>query len=104
MYVPYAFLMMIIVLKPCYEVMNHYVLSHHCLFILLYVPFLHIAYLYPYLDLMVQDISGRWCAHILATPLRMCLSYRTLMLGQQQMSFTMLLMGLPCHHRHLSRS
>jgi hypothetical protein len=30
-YMLYAVLVMIIVLEPCYEIMNHYVLSHHCL-------------------------------------------------------------------------
>jgi hypothetical protein len=44
---------------------------------------------------MVQAISGRWCARILATSFRMCLRRQTLMLGQQQMSFAMLLAGLP---------
>jgi hypothetical protein len=34
MYMPYAILVMIIVLEPCYEVMNHYVLSVSCPFIL----------------------------------------------------------------------
>jgi hypothetical protein len=48
-YVPYAFLKMIIVLKPCYEVMNHYVLSHHYLFILLYVSFFHIPYIFIFI-------------------------------------------------------
>jgi hypothetical protein len=30
-YMLYAVLIMTIVLEPCYEVMNHYVPSHHCL-------------------------------------------------------------------------
>jgi hypothetical protein len=30
-YMLYAVLVMIIVLEPCYEVMNNYVPSHHCL-------------------------------------------------------------------------
>jgi hypothetical protein len=46
MYILYAFLIIIIVLEPCYEVMNHYVSSHHCIFILLYVSFLHILYIF----------------------------------------------------------
>jgi hypothetical protein len=52
-YMLYAALIMIIVLEPCYEVMNHYVLSHHCLFVLLYVSFAYTSYLSPYHDLMV---------------------------------------------------
>jgi hypothetical protein len=51
----------------------------------------------------VQAISGRWCAHILVTSFRMRLSCRTLMLGQQRMSFAMLLAELPYHHHHLCR-
>jgi hypothetical protein len=95
--------MMIIVLKPCYEVMNRYVLSCQLSFILLYVPFTYCLYLYPYHDLMVQVISGRWCARVLATSLRMCLSRRTLVVGQQRMSFAMMLAGLPRYHHHLCR-
>jgi hypothetical protein len=44
--VPYAFLMMIIVLGPCYEVINHYVLSHHLSFHPALCTFLHIAYIF----------------------------------------------------------
>jgi hypothetical protein len=75
--------------------MNHYVLSYHCLFILLYVSFAYTSYLSPHRELMVQAsylsphrelmvqaISGRWCARVLVTSLRMCLSHRMLMLGQ----------------------
>jgi hypothetical protein len=36
--------------------------------------FAYCLYLYPYNDRMVQAVSGRWCARILATSLRMCLS------------------------------
>jgi hypothetical protein len=61
--------------------------------------FAYTLYLYPYHDLMVQVISGRWCARVLATSLKMCLSRRTLVLGQQRMSFVMLLAGLPHHLR-----
>jgi hypothetical protein len=43
---PYAFLLMIIVLKPCYEVMNHYVPSHHLPFHPALCTFLHIAYIF----------------------------------------------------------
>jgi hypothetical protein len=43
---------------------------------------------------MVQAISDRWCTHVLATSLKMCLSHRTLVLGQQKMNFTMLLVSL----------
>jgi hypothetical protein len=41
-----AFLMMIIVLEPCYEIMNHYVLSHHFPFHPTLCTFLHIAYIF----------------------------------------------------------
>jgi hypothetical protein len=54
----YAVLIMIIVLELCYEVMNHYVPPHHCLFILLYVFFAYTLFLYPYHELMVQVISN----------------------------------------------
>jgi hypothetical protein len=74
-----------------------------CLFILPYVPFTYYLYLYPYHDLMVQVIFGRWCTCIWATSLRKCMSHQTLVLGQQQMSFPMLLIGLPRHHHHLRR-
>jgi hypothetical protein len=42
---PYAFLMMTIVLKLCYEVINHYVLSHRLSFLPALCTFLHIAYI-----------------------------------------------------------
>jgi hypothetical protein len=44
-YVLYVFLMMIIVLEPCYEVMNHYVLSRQLSFLPTLCTFLHIAYI-----------------------------------------------------------
>jgi hypothetical protein len=87
----HAVFVMIIALEPYYEVMNHYVPSHNCLLILIYVSFAYTSYLYPYHELMVQAISDRWCTRVLATSLRMCLSHRTLVLGQQRMSFAMLL-------------
>jgi hypothetical protein len=75
----------------------------NCLFILLYVPFAYCLYLYPYYDLMVQVIFGRWCTCVLVNSLRMCLSRQTLMLGQQRMIFAMLLgTSLPPHPLHMS--
>jgi hypothetical protein len=42
---PYKFIMMIIVLKPCYEVMNHYVRSRQLSFLPALCTFLHVAYI-----------------------------------------------------------
>jgi hypothetical protein len=44
--VPYALPMMLIVLKPCHEVMNHYVLSHHLRFHPTLCTFFCIAYIF----------------------------------------------------------
>jgi hypothetical protein len=43
---PYAFLMMIIALEPCYDVMNHYVLTRHLSFHPALCTFLHLAYIF----------------------------------------------------------
>jgi hypothetical protein len=59
--------MMIIVLEPCYEVMNHYDLS--CQLSILYALciFYILLYLYLYHDVIVQVISCRWCARVPVT-------------------------------------
>jgi hypothetical protein len=54
--------------------MNRYVLSHQLSFILLYVPFCILLISYSYRDLMVQVISGRWCACVLATSLKVAMN------------------------------
>jgi hypothetical protein len=56
----YAFLMMIIVRKPCYVVMNHMfhlTIAFSSCFMYL---FAYTLYLYPHHELMVQAISDRW--------------------------------------------
>jgi hypothetical protein len=73
MYVTYAFLMMIIVLKPCYEVMNHYVLSHHLPFHHALCTFLHILISLSlswsndarYFWQMVRMRTGNFTQHVL---------------------------------------
>jgi uncharacterized membrane protein YcfT len=66
-YVPHAILVMIIVLKLSDEVMNHYVLSCQLSIHSTLCTFTYFFCHYPYHNLMVQVILGRWCAHILAT-------------------------------------
>jgi hypothetical protein len=64
---PLVILMMIIVLEPCSEVMNHYDLS--CQLSILYALciFYILLYLYLYHDVIVQVISYRWCARVPVT-------------------------------------
>jgi hypothetical protein len=74
LYMPLVILMMIIVLEPCSEVMNHYDLS--CQLSILYALCIFYILLYLYHDIIVQVISCRWCARVPVTLPLTCLRHQ----------------------------
>jgi hypothetical protein len=99
-YVPHAFLTMIIVLEPCYEVMNNCVLSCQLYIHSALSTFTYCICHYPHHDLMVQVISRRWCALVLVT-----LPLASHLLPVRRLG-PLDLVGLPPrlhHHHHLHR-
>jgi hypothetical protein len=89
--------------EPFYEVMNYCDLSSLVLHLFLpYVFFSHIAHIiYLYRDLMLQVISGIWCACVLATFALVCLRHLVPVVVQHPLDLMGPLLRVP-HRLHHS--